>query len=108
MKKAQIEFKPKLDVSLPQAKRGIALHGPLLAPDGRALHDEPTIDLNELLNEPSPVVSEIPLHVADYSLPPLEGIGLPCPPPRWTKTEESPIALHHKPAIPGGREPIVR
>ena len=58
------------------------MRSPLLTPDGRALHNKPTIDLNELLDEPAPVTPEIPIRVADYSLPPLEKVNLPCPPPR--------------------------
>ena len=103
MKKSPVEFRPSLDVSLPQTKRGIGLRGPLLTPDGRALHNKPTIDLNEFLAEPHPVTQEVSLHVTDYHLPPLERIDLPYPLPR--STEDSPIALRHKPSIPGGQEP---
>ena len=130
MKKSPVEFRPSLDVSLPEAKRGIALRGPLVTPDGRALHNKPTIHLNELLDEPAPVTSEIPIRVANYSLPPLEKIDLPYSPPKnvtdppvadflrksesvsekltYPASESSPIALWHKPSNPGGEESVVQ
>ena len=136
MKKSPIEFRPSQDVSFPEAKRGIALRGPLVTPDGQTLHNKPTVNLNELLGEPDPMTQELPIHVADYSLPPLESVDLPSPPPRmaadsqvadqmaadflrksasesvsekltYPVSEDSPIALRHKPANPGGEEPSV-
>ena len=119
MKKSPVEFRPSLDVSLPKARRGIGLRSPLLTPDGLALHNKPTLDWNELLAEPVPMPSEVPIHVTDYNLPPLERGDLPCPPPKkvdddlrksefvsekrtYPTLEESPIALRHKPMNPGG------
>ena len=135
MKKSPVEFRPSLVVSPPKAKRGIGLHSPLLTPDGLALHNKPTLDLNELFAEPVPAPLEVPIHVTNYTLPPLEKVDLPCPPPRtatdqkgagfllvgdflrksesvlekrtYPSPEDSPIALQHKPANPGGDEPIV-
>ncbi len=108
MKKGPVDFRPvspSLDASLPETKRGIRLRGPLLTPDGRALHAQPTIDANDLPPEPVTETSEISIRVADYSLPPLEKIDLPYPSPIFA--EESPIAMKHKPSNPGGDESVV-
>ncbi|MDR2755818.1 MAG: ABC transporter ATP-binding protein [Planctomycetaceae bacterium] len=52
--------KPSLDPPEPPPKPNIRLSGVLRAPDGRTLLDPPTIDLNELFEQPLPLFTASP------------------------------------------------